>query len=204
MSTTCNACDGTGKTIHPSSHCGTCRGEGRVRDRKQINVNIPQGINQGMKIRLSGLGHVSPTKRGPSGDLLIEVVIEEDPVFKREGSNVLIEAKVPLLTALVGGTVRIPTIDGDVDLKIPAGTQSEDKKVLRNRGIQKLKSRERGDQWVTFKIDIPKQLTSHQKALLTEALGNIEEEKKGFFQSAFDRLKKGCDEELKSASAGKK
>lgn len=93
------------------------------------------------------------------------------PSFKRDGPDVLADISIPLSTALLGGVVRIPTIDGDVDLNVPAGIQPEEKRVLRRRGVQKLnrKASEKGDHWVTFKIDIPKKLTDQQRELIMEA-----------------------------------
>ncbi|ORY06428.1 hypothetical protein K493DRAFT_310562 [Basidiobolus meristosporus CBS 931.73] len=168
IASTCNSCSGTGKSIPPGSQCPSCNGVGRVKKPKTVNVNIPAGVDEGVKIRLSNEGDMPVTGKGTAGDLYVRLRVKPSSIFRREGPNVFVDAKVPLHIAILGGNIRVPTLDGDVELKIPVGTQPEDVSILRNRGIKKLNRNAHGDQYVKLKVEIPRNVTPHQRELIEE------------------------------------
>ncbi|KAI8896424.1 hypothetical protein BC833DRAFT_528280 [Globomyces pollinis-pini] len=196
MKSECPSCGGKGTTIPSGSKCTSCSGQGRVREKKNITVKIPAGIDDGMTVRLSGQGDAAESPNGRKGDLLIQVNIARHDRFKRDGANVLLDVNVPLITAILGGSITIPTIDGNVDLKIPPGTQPNDRKTLKNRGMPRINSRQKGDQWITLKVELPKSISTEQKELLMKAFGTPENaeqhsegEDKGFFSKIFGKDK---------------
>lgn len=177
MATTCDACGGSGTHIPPGKECDTCGGVGRVRQRKTVEVKIPAGIEDGMRIRLEGEGDAPVSSTGGTGgrrgDAYITISISPSSIFRRQGPHVYHDTTVPMTTAALGGKVRVPTLDGDVELSVPSGTQPGEKMVLRRRGIRKLASRggigdERGDQYVTVNVTMPKTLTDRQRELLEQ------------------------------------
>ncbi|KND01086.1 chaperone DnaJ [Spizellomyces punctatus DAOM BR117] len=219
MASTCQACGGTGVRIPADAKCGTCDGVGRVKEKRTVEVKVPPGVYDGLELRLPRQGNAPLEGDGPEGDLFVRLNVQSHPTFKRDGADVLVNADVPLEKALLGGTIRIPTIDGEVELQVPPGTQPMEKKRLRRRGVRKIDRMgdERGDQWVTLNVALPKTLTEKQRKLLEEAFdvegtgkkGNPgssnpgpkdseegdknpgkEETGKGFFRAAFDKLKK--------------
>jgi molecular chaperone DnaJ len=111
-----------------------------------------------MTIRVPSAGDAPDHGKGPVGDLLVRVNVAASKTFRRQGSNIYHDARIPLHTALLGGRVRVPTLDGDVDVRVPAGTQQGQEMVLKNRGIQPVFGGERGDQFVTFTVQIPRQV----------------------------------------------
>ncbi|RKP04999.1 hypothetical protein THASP1DRAFT_35422 [Thamnocephalis sphaerospora] len=155
MAAPCNVCSGTGEVITKTNQCSACGGAKRVRERKSVVVKIPAGVDNDVKIRLAGEGHAPDEGAGPNGDLYVLLTVKESPMFKRQGADVYLDVDVPLHTAILGGQVRIETLDGNVDLKVPAGTQPNDVRVMRKRGIKKLNRPEHGDQYVTMKVKIP-------------------------------------------------
>ena len=155
MATTCRVCGGEGKTVAQKDRCGSCRGSGRVRERKDIQVDIPAGIDDEMRIKISGEGNAPESGRGAAGDLYVQLRILPSPIFKRQGADVYVDAQIPFYQAILGGKVKVPTLDGEVELKVPAGTQPGDSVVMRKKGIAKLKRKERGDQYVTLKVKLP-------------------------------------------------
>lgn len=158
MASSCRACGGEGSTIPKGAKCGDCQGVGRVKERKEVDVEIPAGIEDGMKVKLPGHGDQPISAKGPAGDLYVRVVVKASPVFKRQGTNVYHEAKVPLHVAMLGGRVRIPTLEGDVELRVREGTQNGEEAVLKGRGVKSVYglSRDRGDLVVGWKIQIPR------------------------------------------------
>lgn len=160
MASTCQACGGAGSTIPKDARCGECDGVGRVKERKEIEVEIPAGIEDGMKVKMPSLGDMPLSSTGPPGDLFIRVNVKPSSVFRRQGTNLYHDAKVPLHTALLGGRVRIPTLEGDVDVRVREGTQNGEEAVLKSRGLKSVYSLrgkgERGDLVVTWKIQIPR------------------------------------------------
>lgn len=175
MASTCNACGGQGVTVARGSECKPCGGDGVVRERKTITVDIPGGIEDGMRLRLDREGDAAatgnaanPNARSTPGDLYVLVRVATDPKFSRSGSDVLYTATIPLTTALLGGEVKIPTLDGDVNVKIATGTGTGDKITLGGRGMKKLGARlgGSGDLKVEFKVQMPKYLSANQRTII--------------------------------------
>ncbi|KAI8820588.1 uncharacterized protein EV422DRAFT_77333 [Fimicolochytrium jonesii] len=173
MSTMCDACGGAGSRIPPESKCNTCDGIGRVKGRRTVEIQIPPGSFDGLELRLQGQGNAPLEGDGRDGDLFVRLKVQEHHLFKRDGPNIKVEAEVPLEKALLGGSIRIPTIDGEVELTIPPGTQPMEQKRLKQRGVAKLDGRpgDRGDQYVTLRVKLPKHLTAEQRKLLEQAFG---------------------------------
>ncbi|ODN84491.1 chaperone DnaJ, variant 2 [Cryptococcus amylolentus CBS 6039] len=177
MASTCQACGGAGSSIPPKAKCGSCDGVGKVKDRKVVDVEIPAGVEDGMMIRIPGAGDMPLGASGPPGDLLVRVLVRPSTKFRRQGTNVHHDAKVPLHTALLGGVIRIPTLEGEVDVKVKGGTQNGEEAVLKGRGVQSVYSRgksERGDLIVQWKIQIPRTLTPFQRKILQAYADDLE------------------------------
>ncbi|KAG9099434.1 hypothetical protein FS749_001294 [Ceratobasidium sp. UAMH 11750] len=156
MASTCRECGGTGTTVPKGGQCGDCSGLGKVRVRKAVKVDIPAGIEDGMSVRVSGAGDAPTSGSGSPGDLLVRISVAASKVFRRQGVNIHHEARVPLHTALLGGKVRVPTLDGEVEVRVPGGTQPGQEYVLKGRGVPAVFGGERGDLFVSFMIQIPR------------------------------------------------
>ena len=163
--TTCQSCGGTGKII--KTPCESCRGRGSVRRTKAVEVNFPAGIDHGQTMSVTGEGECG-LRGGPNGDLLVTVAITPDKNFKRKGFDVYVEKHISITEAALGATCQVPTIHGDVEFTIPEGTQSNSIFRLKEKGIQKLHSQAKGDEYVTIIVDTPKNLSKEQKAKLLE------------------------------------
>lgn len=175
MASTCPACGGAGSSVAPGDACGTCEGVGRVRGRKTVQVKIPPGVDDGAKIRLEGAGDAPMQGGGPSGNLFVRISVRRSSIWRRQGSNLHYAAKVPLHVALLGGRVRVPTLDGDVEVRVPAGTQVGDEMLLRGRGVQNLLRRgDKGDLLVGFEVSIPRSLTKKQKEIMQMYADDVE------------------------------
>lgn len=179
---TCDKCGGEGKVI--PNPCEKCHGKGTVRKTKKIDINIPAGIDNGQAISLRGEGDIGK-KGGPNGDLFVVVNVTPHKIFKREGLNIFTEIKVPFTKMVLGGSIKVPTLEGDVDFDIPEGTQTGTKFKLKDKGISSIHGRGRGNLEFTVKVDIPKKLTDEQRKILTEFANSFGDEvnpkKKGFF-----------------------
>jgi len=179
----CPKCGGTGRIIHQPCH--DCRGAGSIRKRRTIKVEIPAGIDDGQTMSLRGQGHAGKNG-GPSGDLLVTVMVRPHEIFRREGTAVFCEAPITFTQAVLGAELEIPTIDGKVKYNIPEGTQTGSVFRLKGRGIPVLNGRGRGDQYVTVTIETPTNLTKEQKEALRkfdETLSeNNHEKQKSFFK----------------------
>jgi molecular chaperone DnaJ len=160
---TCPRCRGTGKIIR--NPCDTCLGQGRVRRTKKLSVKIPAGVDNGDRIRLSGEGEAG-RNGGPSGDLYVEVNVRQHDIFEREGEHLSCEVPVSFVTAALGGTVVVPTLEGQVSLKIPAETQSGRVFRLRDKGVKPVRGGSRGDLFCKVMVETPVNLTGEQKDLL--------------------------------------
>ncbi|KAI8148276.1 hypothetical protein BJV82DRAFT_591484 [Fennellomyces sp. T-0311] len=216
MQTTCTSCGGTGSSIPPGAGCRTCDSVGKVRERKTVQVNVPPGVDQNSRIRVQGEGDAPIKGQGPPGDLFVSLNIRPSSVFRRQNYDIFVDAKIPFYKAMLGGRVRIPTVDGDVELKIPSGSQPGDNMALRGRGIQRLRGSSRGDQIVTLKVELPRSLRGEQREIIEKYAALVDpeyrkddppapntppptppppaedsdaKEKEGFFKSAFDKLK---------------
>ena len=159
----CPRCYGRGKII--TTPCPQCEGRGQTFGRKRISINIPAGINDGAKLRLAGQGQLG-TASGPPGDLIVKVNIGEHRFFERKGSDIYCRVPINVAQAILGSKIRVRTIDGKVDLKIPPGTQSGTKFRLRGRGAKVNGSR--GDQYVEVVVEVPKNIDAKQKKLMEE------------------------------------
>ncbi len=162
---TCPKCHGTGKTI--SDPCAPCGGAGRIKRNKTLEVKIPVGIDNGMRIRSSGNGEPG-TNGGPSGDLYVEIHIKPHAVFQREGDDLHCEMPISFAKAALGGEIEVPTLDGKVSFTIPDGTQSGKTFRLKGKGIKGVRSGYAGDLFCHVAIETPVKLTEKQKDLLHE------------------------------------
>lgn len=162
---TCPHCKGKGEII--SDPCKDCRGTGKVRKNKSIEVSIPQGIDHGQTIQISGGGEPGE-KGGPNGDLLITVRVRRHQVFTRDGNDIFIDVPITFVQAALGATLKVPTLDGIVDLKIPEGTQTATQFRMSGKGVPFMRGNGRGNQYVTVNVEVPKNLTSKQKEILRE------------------------------------
>ena len=160
---TCPACKGAGTTI--ADPCTDCHGRGRVRKTRTLSVKVPAGVDDGDRIRLSGEGEAG-RNGGPSGDLYVEIRVNPHKIFDREGSNISCEVPVSIATATLGGEVELPTLDGNVSLKIPAGTQSGKVFRLRGKGVTTVRDHRQGDLFAMVAVETPVHLTAEQKELL--------------------------------------
>ena len=159
----CPRCRGSGKIV--KNPCDTCLGQGRVRRTKKLAVKIPPGVDNGDRIRLSGEGEAG-RNGGPAGDLYVEVHVRPHEIFEREGEHLSCEVPVSFVTAALGGTVIVPTLDGQVSLKIPAETQSGRVFRLRDKGVKPVRGGSRGDLFCKVMVETPVKLSSEQKDLL--------------------------------------
>jgi molecular chaperone DnaJ len=161
----CTACAGTGQQI--PTPCPACGTEGRVRARRTITVDVPAGIEDGMRIRLSGQGEVGPGG-GPAGDLYVEVAEQPHDTFTRDGSDLHCHIQVPMTAAALGTDLILTTLDGEEKLDIRAGTQSGTVFTLRGKGVPRLRSTQRGDLLVHVDVRVPTRLDEDQERLLRE------------------------------------
>ena len=162
---TCPACHGSGKVI--PDPCASCEGVGRIKRNKTLQVKIPAGIDDGMRIRSAGNGEPG-INGGPSGDLYVEIHIKEHPVFQRDGDDLHCQVPVRVTTAALGGTIKVPTLNGSVEIELPEGTQSGKTFRLRGKGIKGVRSSYPGDLYAHVAIETPVRLTDKQKQLLRE------------------------------------
>lgn len=177
---TCSKCGGSGKTI--KNKCKSCGGSGREKVSKNVTVKIPAGIDNNMSLRMSGYGE-GGKNGGPSGDLYLRFKVTPHKIFKRQGDNILLSVPISFTQAALGDTIDIPTIYGDVALKIPAGTQSGTTLNMRGRGVANVNSGRKGNQLVTVNIETPKNLSKEQIDAL-KAYDRLESK-----QSPWDKFK---------------
>ncbi|KAI0724273.1 hypothetical protein C8T65DRAFT_625981 [Cerioporus squamosus] len=174
MQTTCTSCHGTGTTVPPSAECETCAGVGQVKVRKSVKVDIPAGVEDGMTLKVPGQGDAPLGGSGRPGDLLVRINVASSKAFKRQGANLYHEARIPVHTALLGGKVRVPTIDGEVDVRVPSGTQPGEQMVLKGHGISPPYRDGKGDLFVTFNVQLPRALTARQREILQQYADDVE------------------------------
>ena len=168
----CQKCRGTGKIIHQP--CKTCRGMGQIRRQHKLKVKIPAGIDDGQAIPLRGQGNTG-VNGGPAGDLHVIIQVRPHARLKRDGSSVLLEQEISYAQAALGAEVEVPTLDGAMNLTIPEGTQSGTVLRMRGRGVPYLRGSGRGDQFVTVRVSVPRNLTSSQKELLRQFAASMGE-----------------------------
>ncbi len=160
---TCPKCRGAGSIVR--NPCDSCFGQGRVRRTRKLSVKIPPGVDSGDRIRLAGEGEAG-RNGGPPGDLYVEAHVREHPIFERDGEHLSCEVPVSFATAVLGGTVEVPTLDGNVALKIPAETQSGRVFRLRDKGVKPVRGGARGDLFCRVVVETPVHLSAEQKELI--------------------------------------
>lgn len=164
IETTCGACHGSGGAV--SDKCTTCRGEGRVSKEKTVDIKIPAGVMDGQKIRISGEGEAG-VRGGSSGDLYIFVSIAKHEFFERDGDNLICNATIPFVDAILGGEIDIPTLDGKVErIKIPEGMQYGELVTIKDLGMPILNTKRFGSLKVKFSVETPTKLSSEAKDLM--------------------------------------
>lgn len=187
----CQRCSGSGKIIE--SPCPKCHGNGRVMNKVPVTVDVPAGIDDEQTFVVYGEGN-SGVNGGTEGNLEVFVIVKPHPYFNRDGFTVLLDKHISFTQAALGDKIRIPTLDGDVFIDVPAGTQSETVFTLRGKGIQIVNGRGKGDMKVTIKVDVPKSLTLKQRELISELekeLGVNRTAEAGVNKkSVFDKFKK--------------
>lgn len=162
---TCPSCRGRGRVI--TDPCNSCYGRGRVEETKTLSVKVPAGVDTGDRIRLSGEGEAGP-EGGLPGDLYVQVVMKDHPIFQRDGSNLYCEVPISIIDAALGGELEVPTLDGRVKLKIPSETQTGKLFRMRGKGIAPVRGGGPGDLLCRVEVETPVKLNSEQKELLRQ------------------------------------
>jgi len=184
--TTCPACGGSGKTI--PNPCPTCHGSGRERKTTRKRISVPAGVDDGTRIRLAGEGQPGENN-GPPGDLYILIKVRRHQYFRRQNNNILLDLNVNVAQATLGAEVKVPTVDGEVVLKIPAGTQPGKIIRMRGKGVPHLRSSSRGDQLVIINVSIPEKLDEEERTLFEQLAEKMDSEVLPQERGFFDRLK---------------
>lgn len=190
----CPDCRGQGTII--SNPCGQCGGQGRRQENRKLSVKIPAGVDQGDRIRLSGKGEAGP-KGGPAGDLYVDIHVLPHEIFIREGDSLFCEMPIEFTTACLGGEIKVPTLSGEVKLKVPAETQSGKQFRLRGKGVKSVRSHSTGDLFCKVNVETPVNLSSEQKELLEQLAQTIQDagdknnpKRKGWFDNVKSFLDK--------------
>jgi len=190
MAQTCPSCRGQGTVIEKL--CRSCQGTGFVRGGRTVEVAIPAGIDSGQKIRVPGEGNAG-VGGGPRGDLYIEVTVTEHPLFVREGTDIYLEMPVTYPQLVLGANLDVPTMDGKVEIKVPAGTQPGTKMRLREKGFPSVHGhgRGRGDQFVILRLEVPKNVSARHRKVLEE-LRNFDGEikERPLFKEFFSKVQR--------------
>ena len=174
--TTCDACGGKGQIIEEA--CPDCKGKGRIRKHRKITVKIPAGVDTGNVLPLRGQGE-DGVNGGPAGDLYIRINVQQSKVFKRNGADIYYDYKISIGKATLGEEIIVPTIDGNVKYKVPAGTQPGTRFRLKGKGVPRVNSQGRGDQYVNIIVEVPKNLNKEQEAALKEFMSTMGEVESG-------------------------
>ena len=180
--TTCPKCGGTGKII--TDKCPDCGGKGYKRVKKDMDVNIPAGINSGQQLRVAGKGERG-VNGGPNGDLFLEIIVSPHQYFTRDGNDIHIEIPLDFIDAILGVKIDVPTVCGDCEVEIPAGTQPNQIIRLKGRGVKDLRKETPGDEYFHIKLQTPTKISKEQRKLLEEYKKS---ETKG--ESFFEKFKK--------------
>ncbi|MFH1587802.1 MAG: molecular chaperone DnaJ [Candidatus Diapherotrites archaeon] len=182
---TCSKCRGEGGII--TDPCKECNGQGKLKRKRKIKLNIPEGINSGNHLRLSGQGNFD---EGGSGNLFVVILVEPHDVFKRDGIDVFIEVPLSFSEAALGTKIEVPTIKGKAELKVPAGTQTSTLFKMKSQGIRQVNSNNYGDQYVKVFLKTPEKLTKKQKELFEKLSGTekTRKKRKGFFDKVKEKF----------------
>jgi len=183
--TTCPECRGAGETV--SDPCSACHGDGRVQRDSRIKLRIPAGVDTGTRLRSTGHGDAG-VRGGEAGDLYVFLHVRDHDVFERDGSDLFCEVPLPFSIAALGGELKVPCLDGRSSIKIPAGTQGGTVFRLREKGVQGLSNKRRGDLHVRVQVEVPTRLNSEQQDKLRSFAASIGDHnspmQEGFFQKA--------------------
>jgi molecular chaperone DnaJ len=183
----CDRCGGDGRV--PSDPCHECRGAGQVKVKRTLDVEIPAGIADGQRIRMSGHGSAGPAG-APPGDLYVLVSVAEDERFVREGDDLITALDVPATVAALGATLDVPTLEGSAPLELAAGTQPGEVLTLRGEGMPGLRRSRRGDLRVVVNVIVPRRLDAEQRELLERLDGTLGEENLRSHESLFSKLRR--------------
>ncbi len=183
----CEECHGDGRV--PTEPCGDCRGRGRVTSRRTLEVEVPAGISEGQRIRLGGRGHAGDAG-APAGDLYVVVRVREDDRFVREGDNLITALDVPAPLAALGGTLEVPTLEGETSIELPAGTQPGEVLTMRGQGMPSLRRGRRGDLRVVVNVVVPRRLSPEQRELMERLNDSLSEENLRSQESVFAKLRR--------------
>lgn len=187
MERTCHACNGSGQVI--KNPCSACHGEGRVHKEKTLSVNIPAGVEEGNRIRLTGEGEAG-IRGGQAGDLYIFVSVKKHQIFERHGVDLHCHMPIKMSAAILGGNIEVPAIDGvAVKFNIPAGTQTGAKFRLKGKGMPKMNSKQLGDLYIHVIVETPVNLTEEQKKLIEQFAGLETKESHPESESFFKKIK---------------
>jgi molecular chaperone DnaJ len=172
-SAACDACGGAGKI--PQTPCGVCDGSGRTRQSRTSAIEVPAGIEDGQRMRIAGAGHAGEAG-APSGDLYVEVRVAEDERFERDGSDLISVVSIPATEAMLGTTVTVPTLEGEEEIEVAAGTQPGTEKVMRGAGLPRLNSSRRGSQRVILNVFVPTNLSDEQREIAERLDESLEDD----------------------------
>jgi molecular chaperone DnaJ len=186
-SAVCDRCGGEGRV--PKQPCKVCHGRGRKVERVKFSVDVPAGIADGQRIRIAGRGHAGE-RGGPAGDLYVQVRVREDPRFVRDGDDLVTVVDVAAPVAALGTTVDVPTVDGSVELEIPAGTQPHEALVVRGKGMPTLRGRRSGDLRVVVNVVVPRHLNRHQRELIEQLADTMTDHNLRTDEGVFGKLRR--------------
>jgi molecular chaperone DnaJ len=169
----CDVCGGAGKI--PQTPCDVCDGSGRTRQSRTSAIEVPAGIEDGQRMRITGAGH-SGEPGAPSGDLYVEVRVAEDERFERDGGDLISTVSIPATEAMLGTKVTVPTLEGEEEIEVEPGTQPLTEKVLKGAGLPHLNGRRRGNQRIVFEVFVPTNLNEEQRELAERLDESLEDE----------------------------
>lgn len=194
VTTTCSRCFGKGTVI--TDPCANCQGRGRAPKTRKIKVEIPKGVDSGVRMRVEGQGEAG-VRGGPPGDVYVYITVKPHPVFKRSGNDLIYEQPISVYQAALGDEIEVPFIDGKTSLRVPEGTQTGTSFRLRGKGMPDVRGRGRGDQYVRVKVVIPTKLSEKEKELFRELakmqgedMSDSKSKSKGFFGKIKDAWEK--------------
>ena len=190
MTRPCPDCRGEGKII--ANPCSDCRGAGMVKQKRTLSLKVPAGVESGSRLKLTSEGE-SGLQGGPAGDLYVVISVEEHSIFKRDGLDVICEVPISFIQAALGCDLEVPTLEGRVNLKVPAGTQTGKVFKLSGKGIVSLQGYGRGDQLVVLRVEVPTKLNARQRDLLEEFASISGEEINPQGKGFFDKVKELFD-----------
>jgi molecular chaperone DnaJ len=162
---TCEYCGGEGHVI--KNPCKSCKGKGFIRTKRNLKINVPAGVDTGTRLKVRGEG-VQGHNDTVAGDLYVVLKVKEHPIFERDGENIFVHTEINFPLLCLGGEIKVPTLDGEVALKVPPGTDAEKVFRIRGHGVPKANGYGRGDQFVHLHVSVPKDITEKQKELLEE------------------------------------